>query len=229
MNIPDNLKQVQEGIAEAAIASGRAPEDISLVVVTKTQSREDIQTAISAGARICGENRVQELAEKADTGAYSGAQLHLIGHLQKNKVRRVVGRVSLIHSVDDLALLTQIDRVCQEVQVVQDVLLQVNIGKDENKFGLEVGQIDELLHAAQSLGHVRVRGLMTIPPLALPLQETRQLFAQMYDVFVDIRAKKYHNTSMELLSMGMSGDFREAILEGANMVRIGSSIFATEK
>ena len=225
MNIFENVNYLQAEIAKAAKASGRRAEDISLVCATKTQTSSVVQEAIRAGIRICGENRVQEMTEKKAQGAYDAAELHFIGHLQKNKVRKVVGEASLIQSVDSLELIQAIDRVAGETGIRQDVLLQVNIGQDENKFGFEDVELSEILDKCGTFSHISVRGLMTMPPFSLDFVETRRYFAKMYQFFVDIMAKKYHNVNMDFLSMGLSHDFREAILEGANMVRVGSAIF----
>jgi len=225
MDLFDNVKRLREEIAEAAEGSGRTGSDIILVAATKTQPPEKVREAIAAGVDACGENRVQELTEKSAAGAYAGAPTHFIGHLQKNKVRKVVGEVSLIQSVDSIELLRAIDRVAAEQGIVQDVLIQVNIGDDVNKFGIHAKEADTLLDQIEPMRSIQVRGLMTIPPLLSDSRETRGLFAQMYQVYVDISKKSYHNIRMDFLSMGMSGDFRDAILEGANMIRVGSTIF----
>ena len=229
MNIFENVNYLQAEIEKAAKESGRKAEDISLVCATKTQTADAVQEAIRAGIRMCGENRVQEMTEKKAQEAYRGAELHFIGHLQKNKVRKVVGEVSLIQSVDSLQLIQAIDRVAGEMGIKQDILLQVNIGQDENKFGFEDVELSEMLEKCGTFSNIFVKGLMTMPPFSLDFVETRRYFAKMYEFFVDIMAKKYHNVNMEFLSMGLSHDFREAILEGANMVRVGSAIFGARK
>jgi len=226
MSIADHIARLRAEIDSAAGQSGRAGADITLVAATKTQCADSVRAAVAAGVDACGENRVQELTEKLDAGAYSGAPLHFIGHLQKNKVRKVVGAVDLIQSVDTLPLLETIDRVAGELQLVQDVLIQVNIGADAAKFGLDESTLMQFLDGAAALSHIRVRGLMTMLPLEANRAETRALFARMYQVFVDIKTKKTYDTiDMDVLSMGMSGDFYDAILEGANMIRVGSTIF----
>jgi len=225
MNIFEKVSYLQAEMEKAAKESGRKAEDIALVCASKTQTASVVQEAIRAGIRICGENRVQEMTEKKAQGAYDGAELHFIGHLQKNKVRKVVGEASLIQSVDSLELIQAIDRVAGEMGIRQDILLQVNIGQDENKFGFEDVELSEILEKCGTFSHISVRGLMTMPPFSLDFVETRRYFAKMYRFFVDIMAKKYHNVNMDFLSMGLSHDFREAILEGANMVRVGSAIF----
>ena len=225
MSIADNVTRLREEIHEAAVKSGRTGSDVTLVAATKTQDAAIVQAAVAAGVDACGENRVQELIEKQTAGAYIGAPLHFIGHLQKNKIRKVVGAVDLIQSVDSLPLLKAIDRVAEEMHVIQDVLIQVNIGNDPDKFGVHAPELDTFLEQAASCAHIRVQGLMTMLPLEADERETRVLFARMKQVFVDIREKMYNNIRIDTLSMGMSGDFYNAIVEGANMIRIGSTIF----
>jgi len=226
VNITDNIARLRADIDRAAVQSGRSGSDITLVAATKMQSAEAVRAAIAGGVDACGENRVQELMEKQAAEAYVGAPLHFIGHLQKNKVRKVVGAVDLIQSVDSLPLLSAIDRVAGELGIVQETLIQVNIGLDADKFGLDAQGLADFIAEAASLPHIRVRGLMTMLPLEADSKEMRKLFAQMYQVFVDIKRKNLYDTiDMDYLSMGMSGDFYEAILEGANMIRVGSTIF----
>ena len=225
MSVGDNVRRLREEIHEAALESGRAGSDICLVAATKTQSADTVREAIAAGVDACGENRVQELTEKSARGAYQGAGLHFIGHLQKNKVRKVAGTVDLVQSVDSIELLQAIDRAAGEFGIVQETLIQVNIGRDPSKFGVYAPTLESFLEQAAGLAHIRVRGLMTILPISADERQNRRLFAQMNQVYVDIRRKTYHNVRMDFLSMGMSGDFRDAILEGANMIRVGSTIF----
>ena len=225
MSIAENVRRLREEIQEAAVKSGRVGADITLVAATKTQSVEDIRAAICAGVDACGENRVQELGEKVAAQAYVGVPIHFIGHLQKNKVRKVVGVADLIQSVDSVELLGLIDRVAAELGITQEVLVQVNIGRDPAKFGVHAPELQDFLEQVGQFSHVRVRGLMTMLPLSAKKHEIRGLFAQMNQVYVDIRRQMHHNIRMDFLSMGMSGDFRDAILEGANMIRIGSHIF----
>jgi len=226
MNLQENIARLRAEIDRAAVQSGRRGADITLVAATKTQSAETVRAAVAAGVDACGENRVQELTEKLNEDAYTGARLHFIGHLQKNKVRKVVGAVDLIQSVDSLPLLSAIDRVAGEFGLTQNVLIQVNVGRDEGKFGLDASMLTAFLDQAALFPYIRVQGLMTMLPLGIGPIETRTLFAQMYQIFVDIKEKKSYDTiDMEFLSMGMSGDFFDAILEGANMIRVGSTIF----
>jgi len=225
MCISDNVSRLREEIDTAARQSGRAGSDVTLVAATKTQPTELIREAIAAGVDACGENRVQELAEKSQAGAYGGVPLHFIGHLQKNKIKKVVGAVDLIQSVDSLSLLAAIDGEAAGQGITQDVLIQVNVGNDSAKFGIDPYALDEFLGQVAPFAHIRVRGLMTMLPFSLPIPENRRLFAKMYQFFIDIRGISYDNVYMDFLSMGMSGDFQEAVSEGANMIRIGSTIF----
>ena len=223
--IAENVKRVYEKIAEAAIAAGRTPEDITLVAATKMNDAVRVREAIKAGIKVAGENRVQELLNKDAQGAYEGPELHFIGTLQKNKVKFVTGRCDLIQSVSSPELLRAIGKKAASLGKTQNVLLEVNIGEETAKTGASVGIIEEMLEAASGEPGIQVAGLMTIPPVCDDMAETRGYFDKMYKLFVDISAKKYDNTYMRILSMGMSGDYAEAILSGATMVRVGTAIF----
>ena len=225
MSIAENLRQVQEKIAAAAEASGRRPEDIILVGATKMNDAGRIQEAISAGLRYCGENRVQELLEKLPQGAYEGAGLHFIGHLQKNKAKQIVGKVSLIQSVDSQELMALIDRLALERGIVQDILLEVNVAGEAAKSGFRPEDVAAAIDAAAQYKGIFVRGLMSVPPICSDGKENIPYFLLMKLLFIDNGVKKYDNVSMGLLSMGMSGDYETAIACGANMVRVGSAIF----
>ena len=224
--IAENIRLVRKNMAAAALAAGRRPEDIFLVAATKMNDAGRVKEAIAADSGIiCGENRVQELLEKDAQGAYTGAPLHFIGVLQKNKVKYLVGTVSLIHSVDSLALLEVIDRAAAKKGLTQDLLLEINIAGEASKSGFAPDELPTVLAAAAALPAVRVRGLMAIPPICADGEENRPYFAAMQQLFIDNSAKKYDNVSMDFLSMGMSGDYETAIACGANMVRVGSAIF----
>ena len=225
MSIAENVRTVREKMNAAALAAGRRPEEILLVAATKMNSADRVREAVAAGVDICGENRVQELLEKQAQGAYAGVPLHFIGHLQKNKVRQIVGLAELIHGVDSLALLEVIHRCAAGKGLVQDVLLEVNIGGETSKSGFRPEEIAAALEAASGFGAVRVRGLMAIPPICVLPEENRPFFQKMKQLYVDNGEKKYDNVSMDFLSMGMSGDYTEAIACGANMVRVGTAIF----
>lgn len=225
MSIEENVRQVKARIAAAAVAAGRRPEDILLVAATKTNGADKVRQAVAAGVDICGENRVQEMLEKNAQGAYEGVPLHFIGHLQKNKVKQVVGLAELIHGADSLELIRVIDKTAAARGLVQDLLLEVNIGAEASKSGFAPEEIPAALEEIAKMAHVRARGLMAIPPVCASGEENRPYFAQMEKLFIDNGEKKYDNVCMDFLSMGMSGDFEEAIAFGANMVRVGTAIF----
>lgn len=231
MSIGDNVRRIREQIGEAALRSGRRPEDIFLVAASKTKGAEDIREAIAAGVDACGENRVSELLEKDALGAYEGAPKHFIGHLQHNKVRQIVGRADLIQSISSTELLQLTEHRAALLDTVQPILLQVNIGREESKGGFEPEAADEAAALAGTLPHLRLEGLMAIPPAwesfsgTWPGAKNYPFFDEMLQLYIDIRGKKYDNTHIWCLSMGMSGDFAQAIVSGANMVRVGSAIF----
>jgi pyridoxal phosphate enzyme (YggS family) len=225
IEIEDNVKRVRERIQEAALRSGRNPEAVTLVAATKMNDASRVQAAIRGGVDACGENRVQELREKLEAGAYEGAPVHFIGHLQRNKLQHVVGACDLIQSGDSAALLREIDHRAGILGIRQDMLLEVNIGNEASKTGLDPAALPEILGLVGELSHIQVRGLMAIPPIFAAPEEARPVFARMQQLFVDIGQKKYNNVHMEILSMGMSGDYVEAILEGSTMVRVGTAIF----
>lgn len=225
MDITESVARVKANIAAAAEKAGRRPEDIYLVAASKMNDSGRVREAIAAGIRICGENRVQEMVEKQAQGAYEGAELHFIGHLQKNKVKQVVGLASLIQSADSLELIRVIDKTALSRGIVQDILLEVNIGAEASKSGFSPEELPSALDSIARLDAVRVRGLMTIPPICSSRQEIEPYFVQMKQLFIDICGKKYDNIRMDFLSMGMSADYEAAIACGANMVRVGSAIF----
>ena len=225
MTIAENVARVRAEIDAAARAAGRDPKEILLLAASKMNDASRVREAIAAGVDLCGENRVQEMLEKNAQGAYEGVPLHFIGHLQKNKVRQVVGLAQLIHGVDSVALLQAISREAEKKGLTQDVLLEVNIGGEASKSGFSPEEIPAALEAAAGFGGIFVRGLMAIPPICQSPDENRPFFLSMQKLFVDNGRKKYDNVSMDFLSMGMSGDFAEAIACGANMVRVGTAIF----
>ncbi len=224
--IAQNIARIQEEITAAALRAGRNPEEITLIAASKTQSSETIRDALAAGIRVCGENRVQELLPHLEDKSYEGAEVHFIGHLQTNKVRQIVGEVSIIQSVDSDRLLDEIEKQAEKRGIRQDILLEVNIGREENKGGVLPEKLADLVEYARGLSHVRLRGLMCIPPADADETQLRALFAQTKQLFVDTRCKMGDNISdIDCLSMGMSGDFSLAIEEGATMVRVGTAIF----
>ena len=228
-HIAENIKKIRAEIAEAAIGFGRRPEDIRLVAAAKTNTAEDIKAAIAHGVDAVGENRVQEMLSKNAEGAYVGAPLHFIGHLQTNKVSKVVGLCNLIESVGSIKLIEMIGQKAEASGITQDILIEINIGAEPQKSGILPEQLDEVLHFASKAPGVNVLGIMSIPPILGENTEDYKFFDAMYNLFIDISAKKYDNISMRFLSMGMSDSYREAISAGANMVRIGSAIFGKRR
>ncbi|MCI8538528.1 MAG: YggS family pyridoxal phosphate-dependent enzyme [Oscillospiraceae bacterium] len=221
-----NVLRVRERISEAAVRAGRRPEEVSLCAATKVQTSETIRAAIRAGISICGENRVQELTAHWEDHAYEGARVDFIGHLQRNKVKLVAGRVDLIHSAASEELLRTISQRAAALELVQDVLLEVNIGREDSKSGFLPEQTEEMAALAAELPGVRLRGLMCIPPIQTVPGGNRRFFSQMWKLYVDIRGKKYDNENdIDCLSMGMSQDFEEAVAEGATLVRVGTALF----
>ena len=226
MSLEENIARVKANMARAALEAGRDPAEITLAAATKVQTSDTIRAAIAAGIAVCGENRVQELTAHLDDYAYDGARVHFIGHLQTNKVRFVVGRVDLIESVGSEHLLEAIERQAEKIGVVQDILLEVNVGGEESKSGVAPEDLFALAQKAAVLPHVRLRGLMAIPPAAHAPGENRPFFAEMKQLFVDIKGKMDDNSSaMDSLSMGMSGDYMDAVREGATLVRVGTALF----
>ncbi len=225
MSISENVTSILENIRQAALAAGRRPEDIVLCAATKMNDAENVRQAIRAGVRCCGENRVQELTQKLSENAYEGADIHFIGHLQTNKVKQVVGKVSLIQSVDSPRLLEAISKEAQKQGITQDILLEVNVGNEESKSGFEAGEILDILAQLSNYPNIRVRGLMAIPPICKNPGDNNKFFQEICKLSVDITAKKYDNVCMEILSMGMSDDYADAIACGSTMIRVGTAIF----
>ena len=224
MTITEHIAAVRREMAEAARESGRSERDIFLVGASKMTDAAACQEAIAAGVDALGENRVQEMTAKLAQNAYDGAPLHFIGHLQRNKVRQVVGKAALIQSIGSEALLREVEKEAARQQLVQDILLEVNIGGEEAKSGFAPAQLEDAARAAQAMSHVRVRGLMTIPPADSDRDTNIRYFQEVRALYVDINEKLFHN-ELKCLSMGMSGDFEDAIRNGATMVRVGTAIF----
>lgn len=223
--IEENVKKIREQMAQAAVAAGRRPEEILLCAASKMNDADRVRQAVAAGVDCCGENRVQELLQKAPLGAYTGKPVHFIGHLQTNKVRQVVGQVELIQSVDRMELLECIDAQAKKKGLVQNILLEVNVAQEASKSGFTLEEAYRLPEQMEAYGGVRLCGFMAIPPISDHSGANAQYFARMRQLFVDIAGKKYNNVSMVCLSMGMSGDFADAIAQGSTMVRIGTGIF----
>ena len=225
MSIAENVAKIREEMKKAALTAGRDPKDILLCAATKMNDAQAVREAIAAGVDCCGENRVQEIQDKRPQGAYEGRPLHFIGHLQTNKVKYLVGVVDLIESVDRLELLECIEKQAAKRGVTQDILFEVNIGAEESKSGFTPIDASQMAAKMDAFPHVRLRGLMAIPPVSEKPGDNRRYFAEMRNLFVDISAKKYDNVSMDCLSMGMSDDYPDAIAEGATLVRVGTAIF----
>lgn len=222
--IAENFKSVQRRIKEAAQRSGRSAEEICLITVTKTVDCGRIQEAIDAGADTLGENRVQEILEKFNKLPRENS-FHLIGHLQTNKVKYIIDKVELIHSLDSVELAKEIEKRAAAIGKIQQVLVQVNISGEESKFGIMPAECLEFCAYLNTLAHIRVRGLMTMAPLGAEETQLRQIFSGLRKLSLNIAAQKLSNIEMAELSMGMSGDFEIAVEEGATMVRIGTGIF----
>lgn len=227
--VGENLKAIRENIAEAAVRSGRKPEEIKLMAVTKTVEPEYINYAISQGIDLIGENKVQEFMSKKEFLNLENCEAHLIGHLQTNKVKKIVGEVSMIQSLDSLHLAEEISNRSKALGIVTDVLIEVNIGGEDCKTGLEMSKLEELIYAAAEMPGIKVKGLMTVPPFSEDSEQARGFFKNMYKLFIDMRSKKIDNISMDILSMGMSGDYCQAVEEGSTLVRVGSAIFGNRR
>lgn len=225
MTIRENVAMIREKMDAAARAAGREPREVLLCAATKMNDAARVREAVAAGVDLCGENRVQELTQKLGEHAYDGVPVHFIGHLQTNKVRQVVGKVALIQSVDRMELLACIEKVAARQGLVQDILLEVNVGHEESKSGFDPDAMDEILDKLEAFPHCRVRGLMAIPPISEKKGDNCRFFEKIQRLSVDIAAKNKHNISMEILSMGMTDDFEDAIACGSTMIRVGTAIF----
>ena len=225
MSIAENVARVREEIEQAAMAAGRDPKEIQLCAATKMNNADAVHQAIAAGVDCCGENRVQELTEKLRQDAYRGAPVHFIGHLQTNNVRQVVGKVDLIQSVDSEHLLRAIDAEAGKQHILQNVLLEINIGQEASKSGFRAEDILPFLEKCGEFPNICIKGLMAIPPISQNKGDNVKFFQKMSELCVDIRRKKYDNVRVDCLSMGMSGDFADAIAWGSTMVRVGTAIF----
>ncbi len=223
--IAQNVAEIRARMDAAALAAGREPKDILLCAATKMNDASRVREAIAAGVDCCGENRVQELVAKRADKAYEGAPVHFIGHLQTNKVKQVVGFVDLIQSVDRLELLECIEKEAAKKDIVQDILFEVNIAAEESKSGFTEDEILEISKKMEAFPHCRLLGLMAIPPVSEKKGDNCRYFEKIRRLSVDIMAKKPHNSSMEILSMGMTDDFEDAIACGSTMIRVGTAIF----
>lgn len=228
-SVEDNYKAIKHRIEESAVKAGRNPEDVRLMAVTKTVESVYINKALDLGADLIGENRVQEYLSKKDELHLDGVEKHLIGHLQTNKVKQIVGEVDMIESVDSVKLAKEISRVSANKGVTTNILVEVNVGREDSKSGIYIEQLEELLLEIAAMDHIKINGLMTIPPICDTEKEVSEYFSTMYQSFIDIKSKKLDNINMNILSMGMSGDFESAISNGSNIVRVGSAIFGARK
>ena len=223
--IAENIAKIRENMVRAALAAGRRPEEILLCAATKMNDAARVREAVTAGVDCCGENRVQELTQKLSEHAYDGAPVHFIGHLQTNKVKQVVGKVTLIQSVDRLELLRCIEHEAEKQGILQDILLEVNVAAEESKSGFTPELAPEIAAQMVEYPHCRLRGLMAIPPISEKSGDNCRYFEKIHTIAVDITGKKYDNVCMDCLSMGMSEDYADAIACGSTMIRVGTAIF----
>ncbi len=224
MSLADNLREVQGNIDEAVKRSGRSREDVTLIAVSKTKPVSMIQEVYDLGVRDFGENRVQEIMDKYDS-LPDDIRWHLIGHLQTNKVKYIIDKVCLIHSVDSLKLAKEISREAMKHDLTVPILIEVNVAGEESKFGVSPEDLEQLIRDAAKLPGICIKGLMTVAPYVVDSEENRQVFVKMKQLSVDISRKSIDNVCMDYLSMGMSGDYTVAVEEGSTMVRVGTSIF----
>lgn len=223
--IAENVAAIRSRMVEAAKRAGRDPKEILLCAATKMNDSASVREAVAAGVDLCGENRVQELMQKLSANAYEGVPIHFIGHLQTNKVSQVVGKVDLIQSVDRMNLLEAIEKEAAKKNVVQDILLEVNIAAEESKSGFSPQEVRQVAAKMEQFPHCFLRGLMAIPPISEKQGDNCRFFTEIQRISVDIQEKKQHNSSMEILSMGMTDDFEDAIACGSTMIRVGTAIF----
>lgn len=224
--ISDNIKFIKDDISEAALKSGRNPSDVRLMAVTKTVSVDKINFAIdNCGIDLIGENKVQEFLSKKDELHLSGVEKHLIGHLQTNKVKKILPLVDMIQSVDSLHLAEAVSKEAVKLGINADILLEINIGDEASKTGFDKGLFFESLEAISLLPNISVKGMMTIPPICDNDADLERYFSDMSDYYNEIKMKNLPNFDFNILSMGMSGDYKQAVMHGSNLVRVGSAIF----
>ena len=228
-SVEENYKRVLDEVRESAVKAGRDENSVRLMCVTKTVQPAYINRVLALGADLIGENRVQEYLSKRDELHLNGVEKHLIGHLQTNKVKSIVGEVDMIESVSSLKLAKEISKISDSKGIVTNCLAEVNIGKEESKSGIFAEELEDILGEISQLPGIKIKGLMTIPPICENEMQARRYFAEMRQYFIDIKAKKIDNVDMDILSMGMSGDFKAAIAEGSDIVRVGSAVFGARK
>lgn len=222
--LKEKLKQVEQHILDACKASGRTREEVTLIAVSKTKPVSDLEEIYDAGVRDFGENKVQELCEKYEV-LPKDIRWHMIGHLQRNKVKYIVDKVALIHSVDSLRLAQQIQTEAEKADVHVNILIEVNVAGEESKFGITCEQAEEIVREIAQFNRVHIQGFMTIAPFVENSDENREIFQKLYQLYIDIKRKNIDNVNMSVLSMGMTGDYTAAVEEGATMVRVGTGIF----
>ena len=222
--IKENLISVENEIREACLRAGRRREDVTLIAVSKTKPVSDLEEAYALGVRVFGENKVQELADKYEV-LPKDIEWHMIGHLQRNKVKYIIDKVALIHSVDSLRLAETIEKEAAKRNITVNILIEVNVAREESKFGLMPEELEEFIAKIYNFSHIRVKGLMTIAPFVADSEENRVIFQRLHKLSVDIETKNVDNITMRVLSMGMTNDYAVAIEEGATMVRVGTGIF----
>lgn len=222
--LKNNLGRVEESIVEACNRAGRRREDVTLIAVSKTKPVEVLKEAYDLGVRVFGENKVQELLDKYEA-LPKDVEWHMIGHLQTNKVKYLIGKVEMIHSVDSLRLAQAIEKESAKKDCVTKILIEVNVAEEESKFGIRVDEVESFLERLAEFKHVQVCGLMTIAPFVENSEENREIFKNLHKLSVDIMGKNIDNRDVDVLSMGMTNDYGVAIEEGATMVRVGTGIF----
>ena len=222
--VKDNLKEVEKNIQEACLRAGRKREEVTLVAVSKTKPVSMLEEIYAENIRHFGENKVQELCEKFDTMP-KDINWHMIGHLQRNKVKSVIDKATLIHSVDSIRLAETIEQEAAKKDIIVNILIEVNVAEEDSKFGLKVDEVMAMVETISTFPHIRIKGLMTIAPFVADPEENRPVFAQLRKLSVDIANKNIDNVSVEILSMGMTNDYQVAIEEGATIVRVGTAIF----
>ena len=220
----ENLQEVEQRIADACRRAGRKREEVTLIAVSKTKPAEMLKEAYDLGVRVFGENKVQELTEKYDL-LPDDIRWHMIGHLQTNKVKYLIGKTELIHSVDSLKLAKVIEKESEKKECITDILVEVNVAEEESKFGLKMEEVIPFIENAAQFPHINVRGLMTIAPFVENPEKNRTIFADLHKLYVDIKEKNIDNGTVSILSMGMTNDYEVAVEEGATMVRVGTGIF----
>ena len=225
MSIAENIAEIQKNIEIAKKKSPNPEQPVTLVAVTKTRTPEQLNEVMAAGQMILGENRVQELMDKYDV-IHPGATWHIIGHLQSNKVKYIADKVALVHSLESESLAKELNHRMQLLGHPMDCLVQVNIADEESKFGLSKDKVIPFLELVRTMPGIRIKGLMNIAPFFEDTEQVRPIFREMYQLFQEIKARQIPGIEMEILSMGMSHDYQVAVEEGANMVRVGRSIFA---